>query len=63
MALDALYREECCGSHFREDLEPSRDDEKFSHVAAWQWTGESSQPKLHIEDLSFEEIEPSKREY
>ena len=44
LALDALAREESCGGHFREeyqypDGEAKRDDEKFSHVAAWEYAG------------------------
>ena len=44
MCLDALEREESCGGHFREeyqteDGEALRDDEKFCHVAAWEYTG------------------------
>ena len=45
MCLDALEREESCGGHFREeyqtpDGEAKRDDEKFCHVAAWEYAGE-----------------------
>ena len=44
MAWDALEREESCGAHFRtehqfEDGEAKRDDEKFCHVAAWEYKG------------------------
>lgn len=40
MALDALYREESCGGHFREeyqteDGEAQRDDEVYNYAAAW----------------------------
>ncbi|MDQ1265752.1 MAG: succinate dehydrogenase / fumarate reductase, flavoprotein subunit [Bacteroidota bacterium] len=42
MAWDALERNESCGAHFREehqypDGEAKRDDEKFCHVAAWEY--------------------------
>ena len=41
----ALEREESCGGHFRaehqtEEGEALRDDERFAHVAAWEWTGD-----------------------
>ena len=44
LALDALHRRESCGGHFREesqtpDGEALRDDEHFSYVAAWEFTG------------------------
>ena len=44
LALDALHRTESCGGHFREesqtpDGEALRDDENFSYVAAWEFTG------------------------
>ncbi|MDP3983916.1 MAG: fumarate reductase/succinate dehydrogenase flavoprotein subunit [Acidimicrobiia bacterium] len=63
---DALHREESCGGHFREEHqtaegEAMRDDENFSHVAAWEWTG--GEPKLHKEQLVFEEVHPSTRSY
>jgi succinate dehydrogenase / fumarate reductase flavoprotein subunit len=66
MCRDALHREESCGGHFREehqypDGEAKRDDEHFSYVAAWQWTG--VEPVLHQEELHFEEVHPSTRSY
>ena len=68
MCFDALQREESCGAHFREeyqteDGEAKRDDEHFQHVAAWEFTGEGSKPKRHIEPLIFEEVHPSVRSY
>jgi succinate dehydrogenase / fumarate reductase, flavoprotein subunit len=68
MCLDALNRRESCGGHFREesqtpDGEAARDDENFSYVAAWQWTGESTKPVLHQEALEFEYVHPSQRSY
>ena len=44
LARDALTREESCGGHFREeyqypDGEALRNDDEFSHVAAWEYTG------------------------
>jgi succinate dehydrogenase / fumarate reductase flavoprotein subunit len=66
MCLDALHREESCGGHFRaesqtDDGEAARDDERFSYVAAWEYTGAA--PVLHKEDLHFEYVTPSQRSY
>ena len=64
---DALYREESCGAHFREehqtaDGEPQRDDERFAHVAAWEYR-EDGLPILHKEPLTFEFVQPTTRSY
>src|SRR5262249_18010670 len=50
MCLDALERRESCGGHFRVEYqtpegEARRDDAQFSHVAAWEYTGEGQRPK------------------
>lgn len=68
MCLDALAREESCGGHFREehqtpDNEAKRDDANFSHVAAWEFKGESKKPERHIEQLNFEYCHPTQRSY
>src|SRR5687767_9916068 len=68
LALDALHRNESCGGHFREEFqtpdgEALRDDERYSYVAAWEFTGEISEPKLHKEPLLFDEVHPSQRSY
>ena len=68
MCIDALQRNESCGGHFREeyqtpDGEAQRDDQKFSFVAAWQYTGQPSNPVLHKEDLNFEIVKPTQRSY
>jgi len=68
MILDALHREESCGCHFREEYqtpehEPLRDDERFSHVAVWEYTGDDSPPRRHREELRFENVTPSQRSY
>jgi succinate dehydrogenase / fumarate reductase flavoprotein subunit len=68
LARDALNREESCGGHFREEYqteegEALRNDEDFSYVAAWEWTGENQTPVLHKEPLVFEEVHPSQRSY
>jgi succinate dehydrogenase / fumarate reductase flavoprotein subunit len=68
MCQDALYREESCGGHFREEHqtdegEALRDDEKFSHVAAWEFSGVGRAAILHIEPLEFEHVTPTQRSY
>jgi succinate dehydrogenase / fumarate reductase flavoprotein subunit len=68
LVLDALVREESCGGHFREesqtpDGEALRDDENFSHVSAWEFTGVGANPVLHKEKLEFEYVHPSQRSY
>jgi len=68
MARDALYRDESCGGHFRTehqlpDGEAQRDDERFCHVAAWEYRGADREPQVHIEPLSFEAIPLAVRNY
>jgi succinate dehydrogenase / fumarate reductase flavoprotein subunit len=68
MCLDALTREESCGSHFREeyqypDGECKRDDEKFAHVAAWEFQGAEKAPLRNIEPLTYESVKMSLRNY
>ena len=68
MCRDALERRESCGGHFREESatgegEAKRDDEKYSHVAAWEWTGEDNTPTRHEESLEFEYVKLSQRSY
>jgi succinate dehydrogenase / fumarate reductase, flavoprotein subunit len=68
MCLDALNRRESCGGHFREesqtpDGEAARDDDHFSYVSAWEWTGDDAKPLLHQEALEFEYVHPSQRSY
>jgi succinate dehydrogenase / fumarate reductase flavoprotein subunit len=67
MCLDALTREESCGGHFREEHqeegECKRDDEKFAHVAAWEYAGAGKAPVRNVEPLVYEEIKMSTRSY
>jgi len=68
MCLDALTREESCGGHFREeyqypDGECKRDDEKFAHVAAWEYQGEGKTPLRNTEPLNYETVKMSVRSY
>jgi succinate dehydrogenase / fumarate reductase flavoprotein subunit len=65
---DALEREESCGGHFRtehqtRDGEARRDDERFAHVSAWEYTGAHSAPVMHKEPLVFENVQLSTRSY
>jgi succinate dehydrogenase / fumarate reductase, flavoprotein subunit len=68
MCRDALHREESCGGHFREEHqteegEALRDDENFSHVAAWEFNGVGHEATLHTEPLEFEHVALSQRSY
>ncbi|MDD3179931.1 MAG: fumarate reductase/succinate dehydrogenase flavoprotein subunit [Opitutaceae bacterium] len=68
LCLDALTREESCGSHFREEYqypngECKRDDEKFAHAAAWEYQGEGKPPLRNIEPLNYESVKMSVRNY
>jgi succinate dehydrogenase / fumarate reductase flavoprotein subunit len=68
MCLDALEREESCGGHFREeyqteDGEARRNDEKFCHVAAWEYAGPAQKPIGHQEPLVFETVPLTQRSY
>ena len=66
MMLDALERNESCGGHFREEYsteegEAKRNDEDYTYVAAWEW--DDTDPIVHKEELSFENIELKTRSY
>jgi len=68
ICLDALEREESCGGHFREehqtpDGEALRDDERFCHVAAWEYAGNGGRPIRHLEPLTFEYVPLQQRSY
>ena len=68
MCFDALNRNESCGGHFREeyqteDGEALRDDVNFNYVAAWEWSGDPSAPKLNKEELVYENIKVQQRSY
>ncbi|MDG4798685.1 fumarate reductase/succinate dehydrogenase flavoprotein subunit [Micromonospora sp. WMMD1082] len=68
MCIDALHREESCGGHFRAehqtpDGEAQRDDERFTYVAAWEFTATGEPSVLHKEDLHFEYVHPTQRSY
>lgn len=67
MCKDALNRNESCGGHFREesqteDGEAQRHDDQYMYVAAWELKGESNW-ELHKEELKYEVIKPSQRNY
>ena len=68
MCLDALTRKESCGGHFREeyqtpDGEALRNDEEYSHVAAWEYQGEGNAPIRHVEPLTFDNVKLATRSY
>jgi succinate dehydrogenase / fumarate reductase flavoprotein subunit len=68
MCRDALHRAESCGGHFREeyqteDGEALRNDDRFAYVAAWEYTGRGSEPRLHKEPLAFEYVHLVQRSY
>ncbi|MDR0438538.1 MAG: fumarate reductase/succinate dehydrogenase flavoprotein subunit, partial [Bacteroidales bacterium] len=67
MARDANLRDESCGGHFREEFqtdgEAKRDDEHFMHVAAWEFTGENTDPKRNVEPLNYETVKVAQRNY
>ncbi|MEJ7644502.1 MAG: fumarate reductase/succinate dehydrogenase flavoprotein subunit [Chryseolinea sp.] len=68
MVDDALSRSESCGGHFREesqtpDGEALRNDDEFSFVSAWQYTGDNQPEILNKEDLVFENVKLTQRSY
>ncbi len=68
LARDALERDESCGGHFREEHqteegEAKRNDEKFAHVAAWEYQGDDKAPLRHVEPLHDEVFKRSTRSY
>ncbi|RZS32730.1 succinate dehydrogenase subunit A [Herbihabitans rhizosphaerae] len=68
MCVDAVHREESCGGHFRTehqttDGEAVREDDRFSYVAAWEFTRLGQPPVLHKEELVFSAVTPSVRSY
>jgi succinate dehydrogenase / fumarate reductase flavoprotein subunit len=68
MCKDALDRAESCGGHFREESqteegEALRDDENFSFVSAWEWTGDPATSIRHQEPLVFENVALTQRSY
>lgn len=67
MCIDALNRNESCGGHFREEYqtpegEALRDDANYMYVAAWEYKGESNW-ELHKEELKYDVIKPTQRNY
>jgi succinate dehydrogenase / fumarate reductase, flavoprotein subunit len=68
LAHDALDRDESAGGHYRVEHttpegEARRDDERFSFVSAWEFTGVDKPPIRHKEPLEFEYVTPSQRSY
>ncbi len=68
MVRDALERRESCGGHFREEFqtedgEAVRNDEEFTHVAAWEYTGDDTPPIRNVEELEFDNVHLAVRSY
>ncbi|MFZ9760552.1 MAG: fumarate reductase/succinate dehydrogenase flavoprotein subunit [Candidatus Kapaibacteriota bacterium] len=68
MCIDALERDESCGGHFRtehqtEDGEAKRNDDDFCHSSVWEYSGDTSKPTLHKEQLTFENVKLATRSY
>jgi succinate dehydrogenase / fumarate reductase, flavoprotein subunit len=68
LAHDALDRDESAGGHYRVEHttpegEARRDDDRFSFVSAWEFTGVGKPPTRHKEPLEFEYVTPSQRSY
>ena len=68
MVHDALQRKESCGAHFREEYQTDegvalRNDDDFTNVFAWAYENAESEPKLNIENLTFENVSLSQRSY
>ncbi len=68
MCRDALMRDESCGGHFRSehqtpDGEAERNDDEFAFVGVWEHQGDDKEPKLHKEELTYEEVKFTTRSY
>jgi len=68
MINDAISRKESCGAHFREESQTEggdamRIDKDYSYVSVWEYQGNDKEPKLHKEELKFENVELKIRSY
>ncbi len=68
LCYDARDREESCGGHFREEHqtgegEALRNDDDYCYAAAWEFDGVGKKPKLHKENLVFENVALAVRSY
>ena len=68
IAIDAWNRNESCGCHLRtdhqtEEGEPIRNDDDYAYVAAWEYTGDLSRPRLNREKLAFDNVHLAVRNY
>ncbi|MGE9295764.1 MAG: fumarate reductase/succinate dehydrogenase flavoprotein subunit, partial [Puniceicoccales bacterium] len=43
--------------------EAKRDDDKFAFVGVWEYQGDDTEPKLHKESLTYEEVHMATRSY
>jgi succinate dehydrogenase / fumarate reductase flavoprotein subunit len=67
MAMDALFRKESCGGHFREEMqtedgETKRDDQNFFYVSCWEYKGRAIH-EMHKEPLKYEFTKIATRNY
>lgn len=67
MCKDALNRNESCGGHFREESqteegEALRNDNEYMYAAAWEYKSDSNW-ELHKEELKYDVIKPTQRNY
>jgi succinate dehydrogenase / fumarate reductase flavoprotein subunit len=68
MCQDALEREESLRRPLPHRVpgragEAKRDDDRFCHVAAWEYQGENKKPTRHVEPLTFETVKLATRSY
>nr|QID52746.1 fumarate reductase flavoprotein subunit [Blattabacterium sp. (Cryptocercus hirtus)] len=70
IAMDALYRKESCGSHFRienqtKDGESIRDDLHYKHVSIWKYQENKSisEEIMYKENLTFSFVKLQSRSY
>ena len=54
-----LYRLVTSGN--TKGIKAKRDDDKFAHVAAWEYRGEGQKPLRNVEPLTFEYVHPTQR--
>ena len=45
------------------DGEALRNDDQFTYVGAWEYTGDKTAPNLHKEPLAFENVKLAVRSY
>ena len=68
LCVVTLFIEKSLRYHFRDEHrtpegEAKRDDENFTHVSVWEYTGEGKEQTFTKEDLTFENVKLSTRSY